>query len=65
MRVYNSENFEASYTLTETYNEGFRYNGAWSIMISRFDTRSVNLDELIDDNVKSMITMERMDDRAN
>lgn len=53
------------FVLTETYNEGFRYNGAWSIMISQFDTRSVNLDEIIDNNVKSMITMERMDDRAN
>lgn len=53
------------FVLTETYNEGFRYNGAWSIMISNFDTRSVNLNEIIDNNVKSMIEGEKMDVRAN
>lgn len=53
------------FVLTETYNGGFRYNGPWSIMISKFDTRSVNLDELINDNVKSMIEGEKKDDKAN
>lgn len=53
------------FVLTETYNEGFRYNGAWSIMISKFDTRSVNLDELINNNVKSMIEGEKMDEKSN
>ena len=42
------------FVLKENWNEGFRYSGAWAIMISKDEIRSINLDTFIQDNIEKM-----------